>query len=68
MPLPKRRHSKSRGRKRRTHWKKETVCLVTCSQCNNLIAPNKVCSYCGYFRGKKVVEIKKVEKKQKPRG
>ncbi|MBI3314944.1 MAG: 50S ribosomal protein L32, partial [Candidatus Omnitrophica bacterium] len=33
MPLPKRQHSKSRGRKRRTHWKVSVAALRKCPQC-----------------------------------
>ena len=33
MAVPKRRHSKARGRKRRTHWKmKETSTMETCKK------------------------------------
>ncbi len=33
MAVPKRRHSKQRSRKRRTHWKsKDNSALETCSQ------------------------------------
>ena len=33
MAVPKRRHSKQRSRKRRTHWKaKDGLALQTCSQ------------------------------------
>ncbi len=36
MPLPKRQHSKTRGRKRRTHWKVSVASLRACPQCTNL--------------------------------
>jgi len=33
MAVPKRKQSKTRGRKRRTHWKaKDNLCISVCSQ------------------------------------
>ncbi|HIE05853.1 MAG TPA: 50S ribosomal protein L32 [bacterium (Candidatus Stahlbacteria)] len=57
MPVPKRRHSKSRGRKRRTHWKKSGPGLIECPHCHELIMPHRVCPNCGYYKGKQVVTI-----------
>jgi len=66
MPLPKRRHSKQRGRKRRTHWKLEAPNLVVCPQCKTLKHPHQICQVCGFYKGRVVVEIKtKQEKKKK---
>jgi len=65
MALPKRRHSKARGRKRRTHWKVNPLNLVPCPQCKNLKVPHRVCPVCGYYNGKKVLEIEVKEKKKK---
>lgn len=62
MPLPKRRHSKQRGRKRRTHWKLAEPNLVECSHCHELKLPHRVCSSCGYYDGEEVLVIKKKEK------
>ncbi|MBU0549661.1 MAG: 50S ribosomal protein L32 [Candidatus Omnitrophica bacterium] len=65
MPLPKRRHSKTRGRKRRTHWKLKSPVFVACSQCKQLKLPHHVCSFCGYYNGKQVIQIKEKTKKTK---
>ncbi|MCM8770380.1 MAG: 50S ribosomal protein L32 [Candidatus Omnitrophica bacterium] len=67
MALPKRRHSKMRGRKRRTHWKLVPPNLVPCPQCKQLKLPHQVCPACGYYRGRQVVEIEVKEKKKKER-
>jgi large subunit ribosomal protein L32 len=65
MPLPKRRHSSTRGKKRRTHWKIANPGLVPCPQCKTLILPHRVCSVCGTYGGKQAMEIKiKAEKKK----
>jgi len=66
MALPKRRHSKQRGRKRRTHWKLTVPNLVACPQCKQLKPPHQICPVCGFYKGRVVVEIKpKKEKKKK---
>ncbi|MDI6605672.1 MAG: 50S ribosomal protein L32 [Candidatus Omnitrophota bacterium] len=65
MPLPKKRHSKTRGRKRRTHYKIFPVGLVPCPQCKQLKTPHRVCGVCGYYNGRQVIEIKVKEKKKK---
>jgi large subunit ribosomal protein L32 len=59
MPLPKRRHSKSRGAKRRTHWKLSGPTLVECSHCHQPKLPHRICPECGYYDGKEVIAPKK---------
>jgi large subunit ribosomal protein L32 len=67
MPLPKKRHSKARGRRRRTHWKLNTANLAPCPQCKSLKIAHRVCAVCGYYDGKTAMEIKlKKEKKKTP--
>ena len=58
MPLPKRQHSKQRGRKRRTHWKARVASLSVCSQCQKPIIPHRICPFCGYYRGSQIVSAK----------
>ncbi|MFH1338769.1 MAG: 50S ribosomal protein L32 [Candidatus Omnitrophota bacterium] len=65
MALPKRRHSKSRGRKRRAHWQSDVPRLVLCLQCKQLKLPHQVCGFCGFYGGRQVVEIKPKEKEKK---
>ena len=57
MALPKRRHSRSRRDKRRTHWKLAAPSVSTCPQCGQKKLPHRVCSNCGHYGGKKVVEV-----------
>ncbi|MBS3943797.1 MAG: 50S ribosomal protein L32 [Dethiobacter sp.] len=63
MAVPKRRTSKTRRDKRRTHWKLEAPQLVACPQCHELKAQHRVCLRCGYYKNNKVITIK--VKKQK---
>ena len=65
MPLPKKRHSKARGRRRRTHWKLSPSNLIPCPQCKEPKLPHRICTLCGYYNGKQVIEIKVKEKKKK---
>ena len=65
MAHPKRKHSKARSRKRRTHQKVSVPLLVACNHCRRLKPAHMVCPFCGYYRGREVVEIKFKEKKKK---
>lgn len=65
MALPKRRHSKTRRDKRRTHDRLSKNSLAVCPQCRQPKLAHRVCPYCGYYKGKQVIEIKQKEKKQK---
>ncbi|MBO8126709.1 MAG: 50S ribosomal protein L32 [Firmicutes bacterium] len=56
MANPKRKSSKARGAKRRTHWKVEAPNLVECPQCHEPKLPHMACPSCGYYAGRKVVE------------
>lgn len=65
MALPKRRHSKTRGRKRRTHWKVSAVKLSPCPTCKQPKPAHSVCPVCGSYKGRQVIEVKVKEKKKK---
>ena len=57
MALPKRRQSKARGRKRRTHYKASSVSTRTCSQFNQAKIPHRICPNCGYYKGRAVISV-----------
>jgi large subunit ribosomal protein L32 len=59
MPLPKRRHSNARTRKRRAHDFLTAVTLGACPKCNEPKRPHRVCSNCGYYGGRMVIPEKK---------
>lgn len=63
MPNPKRRHSKSRRDKRRTHWKLEDVNSAKCQQCGENVLPHRACSNCGFYKGETVLILKQKTKK-----
>jgi large subunit ribosomal protein L32 len=55
MALPKRRHSRARGRKRRTNWKIEAPNVVKCEHCGQGRLPHHICPHCGYYDGRQVL-------------
>jgi len=65
MAHPKRKHSRARGRLRRTHYKLEAPRLVPCKQCGKNKPGHMVCPFCGYYAGREVVKIELKEKKPK---
>jgi len=61
MPNPKRRHSKARRDKRRTHDALSVPATSTCPTCHEPKAPHRVCPHCGTYRGREVVEVAKTK-------
>jgi large subunit ribosomal protein L32 len=59
MPLPKRRHSNARTRKRRAHDALHVPTLSRCARCNQAVMPHRVCPNCGYYRGRAVVDVER---------
>lgn len=57
MALPKRKHSKARRDKSRTHWKLAVPHLTKCPQCARAILPHRVCPFCGHYRGRQVLAV-----------
>jgi len=64
MPKVKHRHSKTRGRKRRTHYKAEAPALSKCPQCGKFKKPHHVCIYCGFYNEKQIMHIETVEERK----
>ena len=56
MAVPKRKKSKSKRDKRRTHQKISTPNLSNCPECGEAKLPHHACPSCGYYKGRKVVE------------
>jgi len=57
MPNPKRRHSKTRTAKRRTHDTLKAVGLGECPHCHESKQPHRVCPHCGYYRGRQAKAV-----------
>lgn len=57
MAVPKRRTSKSKKRKRRTHYKAAMPTLNPCPKCGEPRRPHRVCPNCGFYKGVKRLVI-----------
>jgi large subunit ribosomal protein L32 len=57
MAHPKRKTSKARKNKRRTHLKLSDVELATCENCGAAHRRHHVCEECGHYRGRQVMEV-----------
>lgn len=52
MAHPKRKISKTRRDKRRTHYKAVASTYAECSNCGSSVLYHRICSECGHYRGK----------------
>ena len=52
MAHPKRKTSKQRKNKRRTHYKASLPTLAKCSNCGATVEYHHICPECGYYRGR----------------
>ena len=68
MPVPKRKTSKSRRDKRRTHWNLNEVNLEECPRCHEMKLPHRACLECGYYDGNKIISTSVKEGKSKKEG
>lgn len=56
MAVPKRRTSKARRDKRRSHQSVRPPQLAHCPQCGTAAPTHVVCPNCGYYQGRTLVE------------
>ena len=58
------RHTKSHTANRRSHHALKTTSFVKCTNCSALKKSHMVCKTCGFYNGKKVLDlVNKAEKK-----
>lgn len=58
MPNPKRRHSKQRTAKRRSHDFLTASSLSECPNCHERKLPHHACPKCGSYKGRNVLAVK----------
>ena len=58
MALPKRKTSKSKRDKRRTHQKHDAPNTTKCHDCGEAMLPHHACPSCGSYKGRTVTESK----------
>ena len=57
MAVPFRKVSKTRGRKRRTHYVISENTTTKCTKCGADIRPHRVCPQCCTYKGKEVINV-----------
>ncbi len=66
MGVPKKRLPKGRRNKRRMHLFLKRPVLSLCPKCKRPVRPHGVCQYCGYYKGRMVIDVlKKLTKKER---
>lgn len=61
MPNPKRRHSRTRRDKRRSHDRLATPGHSLCTSCFEAKPPHVVCPHCGSYKGREVIEVEELD-------
>lgn len=56
MAVPKRKTSKARRDKRRSHDGLRAPATSTCPQCGAPKVPHRVCASCGSYKGRTIIE------------
>ncbi len=56
MAVPKRKTSKAKRDKRRSHDGLAAPAHSTCPQCGEPKQPHRICGACGFYRGRTVIE------------
>jgi large subunit ribosomal protein L32 len=69
MAVPKQKRSKGRQGKARLHIFIEKPTLTKCPKCGHFILPHIACPFCGYYKGKEVIDVlgKLTKKERKKR-
>ncbi|MEA3272782.1 MAG: 50S ribosomal protein L32 [Patescibacteria group bacterium] len=65
MSVSKRRQTKSRKRKRASHFALKKVNISTCPKCKSEVLSHHACATCGVYKGKEVLKVDKKDAKKK---
>ncbi len=60
MAVPKKKVSKQRKRKRRTHHKASVMATTPCPRCGDPKLPHRVCPTCGTYKDEQVIEVEQI--------
>ncbi|MCX5719160.1 MAG: 50S ribosomal protein L32 [Nitrospirae bacterium] len=60
MPNPKRKISKTRRDKRRTHFKLHPPTPMECPRCHEKRLSHHACPHCGYYRDREVLRVEEI--------
>ncbi len=56
MAVPKKKVTRARRDKRRSHHRLRLVGMVECQSCGEPKLPHHICAHCGQYNGREVVE------------
>jgi large subunit ribosomal protein L32 len=45
---------------RRSHMSLKVPAYMECPQCHEMARPHHICSHCGYYKGKEIMEVETV--------
>ncbi len=67
MAVPRHHMAKGKQGRRRSHLALRSLNLITCSQCKRETPAHMVCKFCGYYKGKEIINVlaKELKKKEK---
>jgi large subunit ribosomal protein L32 len=58
MAVPKRRTPRAKTRSRRSaNWRLDAPARSVCPNCGSTKLPHVVCGVCGWYRGRKAIEV-----------
>lgn len=58
MAVAQRRTSKSRRNMRRSHHALKVPTVTACPKCGKPLKPHTICKACGFYNGKKIINVK----------
>ncbi|MCX7838713.1 MAG: 50S ribosomal protein L32 [Anaerolineae bacterium] len=64
-PLPKRKLSKGRRDRRRSHLALASPNLAVCPNCHKMYVPHRVCPHCGHYAGEQIFVVKEKKARKK---
>ncbi|MEE8442121.1 MAG: 50S ribosomal protein L32 [Dehalococcoidia bacterium] len=63
-PLPKKKRTQTRKRKRWSHSNLSPVTISTCPQCRAPKLPHHICPTCGFYAGREIISVAQGERGQ----
>ena len=60
MAVSKQKTAKSTKGKRKYQFTLSIPSYMECPQCNEMTRPHHICSHCGYYKGKEIMEVEEV--------
>ena len=67
MAVPRHHMAKGKQLRRRSHLALSGSVLSKCSHCSKMIMPHQVCKFCGFYKGREVLDVlaKELKKREK---